>query len=213
MKSRTIDLWEQTIENPPKEYEEYFRKEEEFLRQNVSMSSVVLDIGSGTGRTIKDVASYVKKFVGIDNDLTAINASKKYLKEIENVEIFLEDAENMHFSDGSFDVVFIGLTFCNFAESKMSVLEEIKRVLKDDGLFVFSVYNEKSLEIRKEAYDEYGGYTVIDEEKGIVKFDKDGGISEHFSREEISEILDEANFKVLDIVETELAYLIKAKKE
>ena len=213
MESRTIDIWEQTAKNPPEEYLEYFKTEKEFLSNNLSTDFIVLDVGSGTGRTIRELAKSVKKFIGIDNDKTAIEASKKYLNGVKNAEIFFEDAESMHFKDNTFDVVFIGLTFCNFAESKMAVLREIKRVLKDDGSLIFSVFNEDSLKIRMKTYkDYYGGYTIIDKNKGTVRFDKDGGISEQFSKEEITKILSDADFKILEIIRGKMFYLIKARK-
>ncbi len=214
MESRTIDIWEQTVANPPKEYEEYFTDEKEFLKQNISKKDIVLDIGCGTGRSIKELAHLVKKFIGIDNDKTAITVSKKYLKGVKNTETFFEDAEKIHFKDKSINVVFIGLTFCNFAKSKIKVLKEIKRILKDNGFFIFSVFNENSLKIRVKTYTEYyGGYTILNEKKGLVRFDEDGGVSEHFSKEEIAQILNKAGFSILNIKKDKLAYLIKAKKK
>ncbi len=213
MKSKTIDIWEQTVKKPPEAYKEYFVDEKEFLKQNISKEDVVLDLGCGTGRSMKELAHLVKKFIGIDNDSTAIESAKKNLKDIENIEIFLEDGEKIHFKNKSIDVVFIGLTFCNFIESKMVVLLEIKRILKDNGLFIFSVFNEDSLKIRLKHYTEqYDGHTILDERKGLVRFDKDGGLSEHFSKQKITQILNKAGFSILNITKDKLAYLIKAKK-
>ena len=96
----------------------------------------------------------------------------------------------------------------------MRVLKEIKRILKDDGLFIFSVFNEDSLKIRIKTYsDYYGGYTILDEKKGLVRFDKDGGVSEHFSKNELTQILNKAGFCILSIKKDKLAYLIKVKKK
>jgi len=36
MKSRTVDIWEQTVKNPPKDYLEYFIAEKIFLKKNIS---------------------------------------------------------------------------------------------------------------------------------------------------------------------------------
>ncbi len=213
MKSRTIDIWEQTVKNPPKDYQEYFIAEKNFLKNNISKESITLDIGSGSGRIIKELAPYVKKFVGIDNDPEAIELSKELLDNIKNVEVYLEDAEKTHFKNKTFDVVFIGLTFCNFGESKFRVLSEIKRILKDDGKFIFSVFNENALSSREETYRHYdGGYTILDRKKGLVRFNKDNAISEQFSKDEIRSILDKAGFKINESISGKMFHIFSSKK-
>jgi len=111
MKSRTIYVWEQTVRNPPEEYKEYFIDETNFLKENISKNDVVLDIGCGTGRTISELAGHVKKFIGIDNDSTAIKESEKNLKGIKNVEIFFEDAEKCILKIKALMLFLLGLLF------------------------------------------------------------------------------------------------------
>ena len=214
MKSRTVDIWEQTVKNPPKDYLEYFIAEKVFLKKNISKELILLDIGSGSGRTIKELAPHVKKFVGIDNDPEAIELLKKHLDNIKNAEVYLEDAEKTHFNDETFDIVFIGLTFCNFGESRFRVLSEIKRILKCDGKFIFSVFNENALSSREETYQHYeGGYTIIDRKKGIVRFGKDNAISEQFSKDEIKNILDKVGFKINESISGKMFHIFSCKKE
>ncbi len=214
MKSKTVDIWEQTVQNPPKDYQGYFIAEKKFLKNNISRESIILDVGSGSGRTIKELASLVKKFIGIDNDPEAIKLSKETLKDIKNAEVYLEDVEKTHFNNKTFDIVFIGLTFCNFGESKFRVLSEIKRILKDNGKFIFSVFNENALPSREEAYKYYeGGYTIIDKEKGLVKFNKNNAISEQFSENEIKDILDKTDFEVLNLEKGKIYYILSCRKK
>lgn len=212
MKSKTIGDWMDIVNNPNKEFKEYFEAEENYLKSHVSKNMTALDIGCGNGRSMKPLAPFVKKFVGIDNDSNAVKAFMKNMKDVKNAEIFSDDAEKTHFKDQTFDVVFIGVTFCNFGNTKQRILSEIKRVLKDDGKFVFSVYGENALDVRKEMYDKINlGYKVTDKAKGTVLF-ADGGISEQFSKKDMEKILSEAGFEITDIVKGTFFYLITSKK-
>lgn len=213
MKSKTIDIWEKTVNNPPQGYKQYFKIEKDYLIKNISNDALFLDIGSGAGRTIKEICTHVKEAIGVDNDPEAIEYSKKVLKGIPNVNVFLEDAENTHFNNNSFDIIFIGLTFCNFGDTKFSVLSEIKRILKDDGKFIFSVFNENALGYRERAYKEYeGGYTIVDKKKGSVEFNKNKAISEQFSEDEIRDIVKRAGFRINEILKGEMYYLLSCSK-
>lgn len=213
MKSKTIDIWEQTVKNPPKDYQEYFIAEERFLLSNISKDLIVLDVGCGAGRTMRKISPFVKKVIGVDNDPEAIKISKENLGNIDNAEVYLEDVEKTHFEDKIFDVIFIGLTFCNFSESKYKIISEIKRILKDDGKFIFSVFNENALSSREETYKFYeGGYTVINRSKGLVKFNKDNAISEQFNKDEIRDILNKTTFKIEETAKGKMFYIFSCIK-
>lgn len=212
MKSKTIGEWEKLVKNPTKEYKEYFNYEYEYLKNNLSKKSIALDLGCGDGRTIKRLAKYTKKFIGIDNDNRAVSDSKEFLREIKNTEIILEDAENTKFKEKTFDIIFTGLTFVNFNTSREKILKEIKRILKDEGRFIFSIYNENALKFREKAYTKVGAnYRVIDE-KGTVLLEHGKAISEQFSKEDIKIILEKADFGIEEIKEGIIYYMIKCKK-
>ena len=212
MKSKTIGVWMDIVNHQNKEFKEYFEAEENYLKSRVKKNMTALDIGCGNGRSMKPLAPSVKRFAGIDNDSNAVKAFKEDMKGVKNAEIFPDDAERTHFKDKTFDVVFIGLTFCNFGDTKQKILSEIKRILKDDGKFVFSVYSEDALGVRKEMYDKINlDYKVADKAKGTVLF-ADGGISEQFSKGDMEKILSEAGFEITDIVKGTFFYFITSKK-
>jgi ubiquinone/menaquinone biosynthesis C-methylase UbiE len=96
--------------------------------------------------------------VGIDNDEKAINKCKKKIAKLDNVRIFLEDAEKTHFQDAEFDIATMIGTFCNLGETKSKVLLETKRVLKDNGILILTIYNENALEERLKLYKKLGHY-------------------------------------------------------
>jgi len=209
MESKTINYWEQVEKNPTESYKEFFDAEKKFLKENVLKNSVVLDVGCGTGELMKLLSPIVKKITGIDNDENAIKRCKENLKGLDNVEIFLEDAEKMHFKDNSFDVIIcMGTTFDNFGKTKTKILLEIKRLLKNNGIFIFSVYNENALEERLKIYNKYWK-DFVNKREGVIVYKE--VISEQFSKEQITSILKEADFKILDIVKGGIFYLIKAE--
>jgi len=211
MKSRTFGGWDKTTKKAPEGYKIAFAKEEEFLLENVPKDSVVLDIGCGNGRILKLLATHVKKIIGIDNDPNAIESSKEALKDFPNVEIYFEDAEKMHFDDKSFDVVVCaGATPVNFGDTEERIYSEIKRVLKNEGLFLTSVYNEDALDDRIITYDNYyeGDYEV--KEGGLVVF-KDF-VSYQYTKEQITEILENNGLNILEIIKQGIFYIVKAKK-
>jgi 2-polyprenyl-6-hydroxyphenyl methylase/3-demethylubiquinone-9 3-methyltransferase len=212
MKSRTFSGWTKTIENPPEGYKKAFDKEEEFLLENVPKDTIVLDVGCGFGRVMKLLAPQAKKIIGIDNDKKAIEDAKKYLKGFDNIEVFFEDAEKMHFEDKSFGVVLcVGATPVNFGETKKKIYSEIRRVLKNKGLFLTSVYNENALEDRLITYRNYyeGDFKI--KENGTVVFGE--FISEQYSKEKITKILKENGFEILEIIKEGIFYIIKTKKK
>jgi len=208
MESKTISAWDRLVENPSEGYKQDFIEEERFLKEKISKDDIVLDLGCGTGRTIKIIFPISKKVIGIDNDPDAISVGKENIKDLTNAEIHLEDAEKTQFNDDSFDVVFIGGTFVNFGDTKTKILKEIKRILKDNGKLIFTVYNEDSTEERSEMYKKLGIEDfVIDNEKNI-RFEF--AISETFSKEKITKILENAGFEVESIKKGKVFYFIEA---
>jgi ubiquinone/menaquinone biosynthesis C-methylase UbiE len=133
MESKSIDMWDKMVEDASDGFKEYFEEEEKFLRDNINQSDEVLDLGCGTGRTLMVISPISKSVVGIDNDKNAVRSAKRNTNGLTNTKILLEDAEETSFKDNTFDVIFIGLTFVNFAETKTKILNEIKRILKKMG--------------------------------------------------------------------------------
>lgn len=212
MKSETINTWNRLVKNAPNCLKEYFVEEEKFLKNNIFKKDVVLDIGCGTGRTILIISPISKKIIGIDNDRNAFEEGKNNIKTLDNAEIYLEDAEEMHFEDKTFDIVFIGLSFVNFGESKFKILKGIKRILKDSGKLIFSVYNEEALEERLNMYKREDKNLKVDKEGKVTFSFGQETISEQFSKEEISKILINNSFKISKIIKGGIFYLIKSKK-
>ncbi len=209
MKSITSSDWEKVKKNPTESFKRFFIREKEFLEKNISENSLILDIGCGAGDIDKFLSDKVRKIVSIDNDKDALDKFKLNTKNNPNIEILFMDAENLRFGEETFDIIIMmGTTFCNLGNTKNKILSEIKRVLKVNGFFIFSIYNEDALDKRLEIYKKY--WKGFQQKNGTI-FYKDI-ISEQFSKEEITDILEDAGFRINEITKGEIFYLIKASK-
>ena len=101
----------------------------------------VLDIGCGSGRTTAILKNLSKDYVGLDYSLEMVESCRK---RFGGVRFIHGDVREMNeFKDEEFDYVmfsFNGLDSINH-EDRLKGLTEIRRVLKQDGLFVFSSHN------------------------------------------------------------------------
>ena len=101
----------------------------------------VLDIGCGSGRTTAILKNLSSGYIGLDYSLEMVESCRK---RFENVRFIHGDVREMdEIKDGEFDYVmfsFNGLDSISH-EDRLKGLREIRRVLKQDGLFVFSSHN------------------------------------------------------------------------
>ncbi len=102
----------------------------------------VLDIGCGTGRTTAILKNLSNSYIGLDYSLEMIESCRE---RFNNIRFIHGDVRNMsnEFEDHEFDFImfsFNGLDSINHAD-RLQGLQEIQRVLKQDGLFVFSSHN------------------------------------------------------------------------
>ncbi|MDE1837137.1 MAG: class I SAM-dependent methyltransferase [Euryarchaeota archaeon] len=99
---------------------------------------VVLDAGSGTGKSSLPVSRIAKEVIGIDIERPMAAVAKRALKEegADNVEFLLGDARSMPLQDGSVDVV-MGITLAIYPpEGWRAFAREATRVVKNGGLIV-----------------------------------------------------------------------------
>lgn len=95
----------------------------------------ILDLAAGTGDLSLALSRLnPKRIVAADpsQNMLAI-AEKKFKRKKRNIEIVLTSAENLPFNDNTFDLVTIAFGIRNFSKP-VSALNEIRRVLKKDGI-------------------------------------------------------------------------------
>ena len=110
----------------------------DIVRDYLHSSSCVLDIGTGGGERISELARYFGKGVGIDNNPEMVRDAQAYLSTdlADRLSFQTMPADALHFSDSSFDLVL----------NRHSVVfpSEILRVLKSDGVFITQQVGSKN---------------------------------------------------------------------
>ena len=98
----------------------------------------VIDIASGTGYGTNLLASNAKNITGIDiSEKAVLNSKKEYVQD--NLNYLIGSVENIPFDDNTIDVVVSFETIEHISEElQVKFLKEVKRVLKDDGIFIVS---------------------------------------------------------------------------
>ena len=203
-----IDYWENLLINLPKSYKKWFEKEKKYLQKIITKDASVLEVGCGNGRSIFDILPKTKNVTGIDHEDKAVVDAKNNFSRYPSIKILKADAAQLPFDNEEFDFVICMITFANFADKKFKALEEMRRVLKDSGKIIISVFSENALEERMRVY-KTSGVKIKEVKNGTVIFDESLGdnISEQFTKEQLENIFSKANLKIEDIKKVDIAYL------
>ncbi len=123
--------------------------------------SVVLDVGCGTGWGTQDLLKKYKKA-----KVLALDLSPEMLKQtkskggwIRKPTLICADAETIPLQDESVDLVFsnLMLQWCDYKK----VFAEFKRVLKPDGLLMFSTFGPDTLKELKKSWAEIDDHAHV----------------------------------------------------
>ncbi len=104
----------------------------------------ILDLGVGGGRTVVHLRALSEDYIGIDYVQGMVDACSK---KFPGVRFEYADARAMpQFANESFDLIvfaWAGLCMVDHA-GRLAILKEIRRLLKPNGFFIFSTYNQRS---------------------------------------------------------------------
>lgn len=110
---------------------------------NLQTSSVVADIGSGTGISAKLFLENGNQVIGIEPNQLMRQASKVYLAEFTNFTVTDGTAENTTLADRSVDFIIAAQAFHWF--SNIDAVKEFRRILRHDG-YIGLIWNERQLD-------------------------------------------------------------------
>lgn len=128
------------------------------LLKNVK-NKKVLDLGCGTGRHTIILKKRGAKVWGIDISPKMIEIAKSGIK---GVDFKVGSVYKLPYKSGTFDIVVAGLVIGYF-ENLDKAFKEIRRVLKPNGIFVFSLTNplleiSKYIKGKSRLYRKFGDY-------------------------------------------------------
>jgi ubiquinone/menaquinone biosynthesis C-methylase UbiE len=208
-----MDYWKFVLKYLPESYHRWFEEERVYLQKRITHDAKVLEVGCGAGRSIFDILPVTKDITGIDHDSKAIADAINNFSGYPSISFIRADAADLPFDREIFDFVVCMTTFANFADKKFIILEEIKRVLKNTGKIIISVFSEDALEERMRVY-KATGVKIKAIEGGNVVFDESLGdyISEQFSKEELEDIFARTNLNIENITKVNIAYLCTLTK-
>jgi len=203
----------------PPRIKQYLNAEIQFVISNLHGTDLVLELGCGYGRVMKEVSPFVPWIIGNDISKGSLELARAYMESYQNYAVFLMDASQMSFRSCIFDAVFcIQNGISAFGVNKKRLIAESIRVTKDNGIILFSSYSPKiwkaSLEwFRKQS--QFGLIGEIDEEKtrdGTIVC-KDGFRSTTVSSDQFVELFDEFRLNASIIEVDESSILCKVIKE
>ena len=132
----------------------------------------ILDIATGTG----DLAiklSKITNVIGIDISKGMLEVGEEKIKQkklTERIILKLADAENLPFKDNSFDTITVAFGVRNF-ENLEKGINEIKRVLKNNGKLIVLEFSQPKNIIVSSIYNLYSKY-FMPFVGGIISKDK-----------------------------------------
>ncbi len=118
----------------------------------------LLDVATGTGDfALEALALNPKKINGIDISEGMLSVGKEKIKRLgkDNViTLELGDSENLRFEDDTFDAVIVAFGVTNF-ENLTKGIEEIRRVLKPNGVLLVLEFSQPHIFPFKQLYNFY----------------------------------------------------------
>jgi len=212
----SLDYFQEWITQASWEFEQWFQMEADILR-GIPPGSYVLDVGSGFGRHMKLLTEHGVRVAGVDNNWTMLEkATRGLLYDSNNkhlVEVFLEDAQEMHFDNETFDyVICMTNTLGNMPDIEQQVLNEMARVVKRSGQVIVVVYaNPRGLlEKRQQEYREVG-LTIDSIVKGTI-ITREGLISRQFAKQELEDLFAAAKLMVNVQPFNSISYICRARR-
>ena len=126
-----------------KEYsKKYLRDGERYVIEKYMLpNSLILDVGCGAGRTTYYISEHGCRVIGVDIAAPLIEQARKSFPDI-NFRVM--DVRKLDFQDSSFDTVFFsfnGIDNLASLSERKGAMEEMKRVLKPGGFFIYSSHN------------------------------------------------------------------------
>jgi SAM-dependent methyltransferase len=123
--------------------------EQLLFHEYLSSGMTILDLGVGGGRTTSYLSSIAGRYVGADYAAEMIAVCQRKFPNLQFETVGADDLSI--FAASSFDAVVMAFNSIDCLisdESRYRALQEIHRVLKPEGILIFSSHNARSIVVR-----------------------------------------------------------------
>jgi len=122
----------------------------------------VLDVGAGTGATTRVLMDAYRKarFTAVDIAPQMLHRARQRAPLWRRLRCVGGDARALPFGDDSFDLVFSNLTL-QWCDDLDAAFREIQRILRPEGLLMFSSLGPDTLRELREAWSAVDGYSHV----------------------------------------------------
>ncbi|QQO08751.1 class I SAM-dependent methyltransferase [Breznakiella homolactica] len=170
------------------------RKQYQAVSGNIHIKpdETILDIGFGNGYMIKKLNELrPRRIYGIEISEDMVRKGRKKFMDAANVTVLKADIAELPMEDRTIDKIYT-INTCYFWNDAGKSFSEIKRVLRENGLFLNAFYTKNWLDTLEYTNHGFKKYTL----------------------EELAEMTGRYGFRVKDIIEisTEKSYCIVAEK-
>lgn len=124
-----------------------------------SQRSRCLDLCTGTGALVPQLASRYREVVGVDISTEMLNVARRRWCDLKNVTWSEGDAHNLAFRDGEFDVVTVAYGVRNWPDFRAGLLE-VLRVLRVGGSVGILEFGQPSNALWRWCFGVYSRYVI-----------------------------------------------------
>lgn len=132
---------------------EYLQAEINFVRENISKTQNILELGAGYGRIVRELAPYCSSILGVDISKENITLGREYLKDCSNSSLVVMDVHNMTLSK-NFDTILCLQNGLSAMDVNADDINKILEILSPGGTVYFSSYSAKFWEFRLKWFEE-----------------------------------------------------------
>lgn len=165
----------------------HFIDQDVWFKEYLEPKDDLLDIGCGVGQASIKSSKYVNKVFAVDKDKGLLETAKKIAnsKKIKNITFEAANLEKqLNYKNNVFDKV-VFLDVLEHLNQEKMILQEIKRVLKKNGLLFIGVPNSQT------------SWKKFQRSAGVCSF-SDPDHKREYSEKQIRQLLNKLKFKIIE---------------